>query len=391
MTHSLIGAALGSALSRKVPQKKRAMVWATVVASNFPDIDFLLPNARADGRLGYLLHHRGYTHTVPIALVLGLVIGGFFSRIFRADKRAASWIIFSSILGILFHLVADFWNEYGIHPFFPMNNRWIYGDFIFILEPLLWLSLMPFVFSESTTRAAKAVLLIAGLGVISYAALGSQTIWPVALAIALFGLFSCAVHWRFRKGQPALVLFLGILLIFFAGSRSARLQIEAQYAKNSEIILQLATSPAPANPLCWKTVVASSSGKGDYRARLGVLSLSPEVISAERCFPDFSGFSIIAPLQTATLSDTDHLKWLGEFQGKFSDLVALKKRSCGFSALLQFARIPFWVVQENHVYSGDLRFFRPGRIGFSQMSFLLDQPQSCPQYPAPWAPPLSTE
>ena len=34
--------------------------------------------------------------------------------------------------GTLLHLGMDFLNSYGVHPFWPIQNRWVYGDSVFI-------------------------------------------------------------------------------------------------------------------------------------------------------------------------------------------------------------------------------------------------------------------
>ena len=86
LTHSLIGLALGELVDRALPTnpdpqrgrtRRRVLLATGALASNFPDLDLVLTPLLAPP-LGYLLHHRGHTHTLlfalpQIALLLGLM------------------------------------------------------------------------------------------------------------------------------------------------------------------------------------------------------------------------------------------------------------------------------------------------------------------------------
>jgi len=39
------------------------------------------------------------------------------------------------------HIAFDAFNNYGVHPFAPFEDRWFYGDAVFIIDPWLWLTL----------------------------------------------------------------------------------------------------------------------------------------------------------------------------------------------------------------------------------------------------------
>ena len=86
LTHSLVGLAVGELADRSLPQhadpatartRRRVLLATGALASNFPDLDLVLTPLLAPP-LGYLLHHRGHTHTLlyalpQIALLLGLL------------------------------------------------------------------------------------------------------------------------------------------------------------------------------------------------------------------------------------------------------------------------------------------------------------------------------
>ncbi len=60
----------------------------------------------------------------------------------------------------LLHIAMDFTNNYGVHPFWPVDNRWFYGDSVFIIEPLFWAACAPLAFIFKTHVARFAVLLL---------------------------------------------------------------------------------------------------------------------------------------------------------------------------------------------------------------------------------------
>ena len=96
-------------------------------------------------------HARGHTHTLLVATLLGSALGLFLS------KGRALYALVGALVCML-HIFADFWNDYGVHPCWPILNRWFYGDMIFIVEPLLWLAITLAVYSMRFTTGFSAVL-----------------------------------------------------------------------------------------------------------------------------------------------------------------------------------------------------------------------------------------
>ncbi|NUO53640.1 MAG: metal-dependent hydrolase, partial [Polyangiaceae bacterium] len=142
----------------------RWAAWASAVANNVPDGDLIL-TPLSGGKLGYLLHHRGHTHTLAVGVILGLAVALVILAIARrrgADLDAADerWILGLGALGPVVHLFMDGLNIYGIHPFWPVYDGWIYGDAVFIVEPLLWLTAVPFLFADARTAPTRAVLIL---------------------------------------------------------------------------------------------------------------------------------------------------------------------------------------------------------------------------------------
>ena len=76
ITHSLVGATLAELAlpAAATPAQRRLFYAAGIVAANLPDADLLYTSIIAPP-LGYLLHHRGHTHTVVGLAVQAALIG----------------------------------------------------------------------------------------------------------------------------------------------------------------------------------------------------------------------------------------------------------------------------------------------------------------------------
>src|SRR5688500_2848451 len=81
VTHTLTGLIAADAVlllrgrgarGSPAPGFRAAALWTSALANNGPDFDFLYAGI-TEGKLGYLLHHRGHTHTLVAALPLTLL------------------------------------------------------------------------------------------------------------------------------------------------------------------------------------------------------------------------------------------------------------------------------------------------------------------------------
>src|SRR4051794_35289329 len=86
VTHTLIGITLGSALFKSDTPIKKAAIWTAVIGNNIPDLDFMMTPFLSSGSLGYLLHHRGYTHSLLAAFILGPLSAVLGTRISGSKK-----------------------------------------------------------------------------------------------------------------------------------------------------------------------------------------------------------------------------------------------------------------------------------------------------------------
>ena len=165
LTHALTGALIARTLpgrwsggeieaAKLDPDAPRArpgrwVMWSSVVAANLPDFEALVlwPPPLGD-KATYLLHHRGWSHSlvgiageaVAFALLLWLLC--------RWKRTAGCFAGFTplrglavALLGVGSHLFLDWWNSYGVRPFYPWDKSWYYGDLVFIADPWVWLML----------------------------------------------------------------------------------------------------------------------------------------------------------------------------------------------------------------------------------------------------------
>ena len=164
ITHSLVGALTAEMavafLKIKKPEcvvsRRTRVVFllSALLGSNLCDLDFIISLLLKPTRLQYLLHHRGHTHTLITApfqaglIFLGFWLFGKFKKIYW-DKVEITGIVLLSFLGVVLHLLFDSLNQYGVHPFWPFYNGWFYADMLFIVEPWVWVTLLPLLFFSS--------------------------------------------------------------------------------------------------------------------------------------------------------------------------------------------------------------------------------------------------
>lgn len=374
LTHSLFGYALArtmpASFARDRPTRA-ACAWSSVLASNIPDGDFALGLFAHDTKLAYLLQHRGHTHTFLVALPLGLAVGLLSARLARVERvRDRVGIALLGALAALCHVLFDACNNYGVHPFYPVDNRWYYGDFVFIVEPLLLAAMLPLLAHGGVTRAGRAVGWFVGAALL--ALLASAATWmSTAVAAALAGVVvGGLLVGRFVRvtGRGTLLLVAAVLCVFFAGARVAEARVRASMELRApgDEVLDVALTPLPGNPLCWSAQIATRDGADVYRVRRAALTLAPAWLPPDAC-RGTSRSRTTAPLRASDLPDTREMVIDGRFEAHVEDLRALAAHSCAARALLRFLRVPYWVHTDQGTVLGDLRFDRERDLEFAEM------------------------
>lgn len=405
LTHSLVGLLAAELVIRvrgRAGQGRRAVgdwyrsaVYAvSIIGNNLPDLDFSY--ARISGKtFGYLLQHRGYTHTVPAAMLFALLTMALVLALARRRAeviaRADWWLLASlSLAAPLLHLAMDLANNYGIHPFWPIYDGWFYGDSLFILEPSLWLVIIaPIAFSlrSKAIRVALWITLAAAV-----AALWYRPFVPRSLALVLSaltcGLLRCAQAMRPpARALLAVVSFGCVVLSFVIGSRLAKRLVaaRAQLLFSDSRALDIVATPMPSNPFCWSVILVAKDSER-YSVRLGRVATFPGWLAVDAC-PFDRAANPTAPLAPLSIPADRRLRWTAEYRASLAELRGLARR-CEVSALLRFARVPYFTDRaENQTrVIGDLRYDRNPDLDFSDFR-LSATPGWCPRYVPPWLPP----
>lgn len=392
LTHSLAGLALGELTHRLLPvepdpqrasTRRRLLLTGAAVASNFPDLDLVLTGL-APEPLGYLLHHRGHTHTLLYALPQALLMLAAIWLLWpaartlpRGSGAARLGLFAATMLGLVLHLSMDAMNVYGVHPFAPFDPRWFYGDMIFIVEPVFWLALgtplAAHVARPWLRRSFLALLMLVPLlftlaGFLQWGSLaGLAAIWLLALGLTR------------RRGERAALLcgvatVLAFVLVQGWSAGLARDQVAASLrgADPGLRIVDTALSAFPANPLCW-TVVSVTDGGGDgYTVRRGVLSLAPGITPVAACPFKIHG-EYVAKTPAA-------LAWAWQESGSKARLQALRASDCRVDAWLRFARTPSLAGG----YATDVRYGPHGSHNFSTLPYAAQAGTPCPSSLPKW-------
>lgn len=395
VTHALAGMVAAEVLLQRRGGRDRAphgwsvaAYLASAAANNAPDLDLFYLGI-TEGKLGYLVHHRGHTHTLVFALPLALLV---LLPVWLYARRRDDWkptdlrAIFGLVsLGPVLHLAMDASNNYGVHPFWPFDNRWFYGDTIFIVEPLLWASVCPALFFAVRSKAAKGffafvvgggLLLSAVSGRVPIPLVGALAVWTAAVS------FIAARLPEARRGLAAIGAAAATYLLFGFASMQAKKTVRDAYQRLDppETLRDVVATPAPANPFCWMVIGISDDGR-DAVLRRGKVS----VLGMSRFCASKSFFAKpTAPLGPAT-GGTAHFAVAGTFRAPLPELRELAE-GCHAAAFMQWGRAPFWRRDDTGTVIGDLRYDFDEGIGWAEVA-LPPEGTACPENLPHWTPP----
>ncbi len=391
LTHSLVGFAVAkTALYWWPNQKKKNQLIAppiyfvvlSMVAASFPDFDVLL-QLYSPTKLNYLITHRGHTHSLWALIPQGLVILGSFTLFLKYKNLAltkslnllAGFLVF---INLLLHLSLDFLNNYGIHPFSPWNNKWYYGDMLHIIEPLLWLALMPFVLRQITGRTFKYILPLCFL-VVVFTFVKLEFMSWINAGLVIFMFLALAAAHRFLSPKKSLLFswvftFLLVTTFYTYKLWSVHKVNDYFYKTQGFVPNEIVLSALPSSPFCWE-VMAITLTKKNYRVDHGNLSHFNF-----RCqsFKSKSGLS----LNKSQLIQQKGLIWQGEYQVEIQDLMSEYSASCKLRHWFQFARVPVKIAGQ---YS-DYRYSLKSKEDISAFK-VINGDTNCPKIKTHWTPP----
>lgn len=362
-----------------------------MVGGNLPDSDLLV--SYTDGPLGYLLQHRGYTHTLLGCLALALLLFAaclVWLRLRRQPVTRAEIFLFGgmALLAVGLHLGMDALNSYGVHPYWPFDNHWHYGDSVFIVEPWYWIAAAPLllVIRSRAGRVALGALLVvapAASFVLSKGRIG----WPVGIALVTVALVFAGrkVPARIAAWGSA-TLMVCVTLGFVAAGQSAARQVEALALElfPGETLIDHVLEPLPTNPFCWDFLLLQRDSER-YVVRYGVLALGPSA-RPDSCAHVFQRLRGTAPWRPPTAVGDARAGWLAELSLPLDRLPGLVTGRCELEALMQFVRAPYATQRDGQWIVGDLRFDREPGLGLAEIAVDDAIADRCPR-PAPWIAP----
>jgi inner membrane protein len=410
-THAFAGLLLADATTEWIERRtgrpvdrhvRRVAVGLGIIAAELPDADLLYSGPVVGmGKLGYLLHHRGHTHTIVFALAAAFCMWRLVLWLRQrapgaADARERVPLLVLSVVGTLSHLLLDFTNSYGVHPFWPIDNRWVYGDAVFIVEPWLWVVAIPVLLFGPRRTWSRVVLSLLLLAILAAAwLLGELT--PALATVVTIGavLWLGAQRWlpaRQRTGA-AIVAWLAVEATFALSSAQAK-QAVRSVVPTGESLADVVVSPGAGNPFCFDALVLSTTGD-EYRVRAATVTPWPTLrVNAARSpqscrarggatrFAGVPGATIVPP------RIENGVTWGDEWTASRAELAELSTTRCEVAAALRFLRVPIWVRgADGSVALSDMRF-GVGAGGFSDLA-VAPGPCTLPAHAwiPPWTPP----
>lgn len=283
LAHTLVGAALGRAVAgHRVP---RAAVLGAI-AANAPDWAELFTGYPWPGAQ-YLAQHRGITHsllgvaveTLFVTLVAS-VLARWWERRRRLPPTPTGWILACVAATVLSHPIMDWQGSYGLRPFLPWSDRWYYGDFVAIVDPLYWLAPLAALAWGASRGWKEGVAALATSLVIGYLLVRGRTLvapWLLGACALTFGVAGLGwmLNWfgppGARRAATAALTFLVAYavaqgIVSFAGRTAVRLEATARFGPDAS----WAAMTVVGHPFTWEAIYAdrdSVAGAGWVSAR----------------------------------------------------------------------------------------------------------------------------
>lgn len=394
VTHALAGCLLAAGTVTVLERRGirlsegfgKAAVAVGIITAELPDSDLVYAGQSLGmGKLGYLLHHRGHTHTVLFAVVSALLVWLAALALKRQlrERPQSTALLWLALAGTLSHLLLDFTNNYGVHPFWPITGEWFYGDAVFIVEPWLWVVVIPPLFAKYKRKVPRAILAVLLLVILAAAWGISMVGREIALALTVgtaLWVFAVRLLNDRRKIYAALVAWLCVEGTFFLASQRARSLIREA---TGNTYVDAAITPFIGNPLCFYALVLEKDA-AIYRVSEATAATVSSVRTAAGCVSQSRGGVPGSTLSTRIASSS--VRWNTAWSAPLADLHRIVQSNCEVAAAMQFIRVPVWrELQSGAIEIGDIRF---GSLtgGFSSITASV-APTTCPRWVPGWTPP----
>ncbi len=271
LTHTLVGLSLAETrLKHTTPLARTTMI----LGANLPDVDVVAHLISLDVALGF---RRGLTHGVLAMIVLPwLLTGGIllFDRFTRRqhlpDVPPAKFdaLLRLAYIAVLTHPFLDWLNTYGVRLLMPFDNRWFYGDSVFIVDPWFWLlSGTAAVLCNTKSRLSTVSWILLGTIltlVVTRAAIVpmlGKVLWCFGVSlIASLRIWGGLQHQMNRVATFALTAAVLYAVTMFAITQLTRWSVEHWLKTRGLSPQQIMASPVPVNPFV-RDVIVSSAGQ----------------------------------------------------------------------------------------------------------------------------------
>ena len=163
VTQGILGAAIGQGFyAKKLGSRAK---WIGAALGLFPDCDVLF----TQDPIKAMYLHRGYTHSLPVCLLLGIFFGYLFWRYFHPQKPELKkeWIGLG-ILALITHPLLDLFTAYGTQLFLPITNHRYALDAVSVIDlfytvPLILILILGAFYKRHQAWLAKVMLTLTTL------------------------------------------------------------------------------------------------------------------------------------------------------------------------------------------------------------------------------------
>lgn len=131
LTQGLLGAVTFAIVKDKHIGKKSLLIGA--IAATIPDMDALLAPLFND--IEFLTIHRSVSHSIGLAILLSLLLGEIFHRVYKKEHAKGSWYL-AFFLTIFSHSLLDWFTTYGTKLISPFNDHLFSLNSIHVFEPI---------------------------------------------------------------------------------------------------------------------------------------------------------------------------------------------------------------------------------------------------------------
>jgi len=170
LTQGLLGAATFTVVKDKEIGKKSLLIGAIV--GTIPDLDVLLSPFFND--IEFLTVHRSFSHSIGFAILLSLLLGEIFHRLYKKKHSRKKWQL-AFFLATFTHSLLDWCTTYGTKLISPFDDHLFSLNSIHVFEPIytgiLLIGVLTHLIKKKTNKSLRNALILStcylALGLIS--------------------------------------------------------------------------------------------------------------------------------------------------------------------------------------------------------------------------------